>query len=320
MPRPSLATLKSLFAKSSNRCAFPKCTVNVVQGDTLLGHVCHIKGAKPESARYDAAQNDGERHSDTNLIILCPNHHSVIDDDAETYTVERLRRMKTEHEAHPTPLDSAATGAAASILAGAIISSTGQSGGITSGTVHVGTLNISNAPSSPITTEREAQAVEKLWAVIQKLKKVHSDIWLAESILTPDEIDGYFQTCDWPEIVRSVMHYSSLDWGMQQLISTGANDSDDCRLYVSDRLWGIFATIRALYGRLGVLYHISFKQGAYKDWRKDTGFATHVNALLGEALYEQAKETPLHGLEIILGRAEAEFLREARALTLPPPP
>jgi hypothetical protein len=221
--------------------------------------------------------------------------------------------MKAEHESHAAPLDSAMTRAAATILAGAIVSSTGQTGGITSGAVHVGTLNISNAPSSPITTERESQAVEKLWTIIQKLKKVHSDIWLAESILAPNEIEGYFQSCDWPATLRSVTHYSSFDWGMQQLKDAGANDCDDCRLYVSDRLWGIFATIRALYGRLGVLYNMSFKDGAYKDWRKDTGFATHAKALLGEALYEQARATPLHGLEIILGRAEAEFLREARA-------
>jgi hypothetical protein len=313
---PSLSTIKALFAKSSNRCAFPKCTVNVVQDGMLLGHVCHIKGAKPGSARYDAIQIDDERHSDSNLIILCPNHHSVIDDDAESYTVERLRRMKAEHEAHAAPLDSTTTGAAAAILASAIVSPTGQTGGITSGTFHVGTLNISNEPSSPITTEREVQSVEKLWSIIQKLKKVHGDIWLVESVLTSDEIGGYFRTCDWPATLRSVMHYSSLDWGMQQLTSAGADNSDDCRLYVSDRLWGIYATIRALYGRLGFLYHLSFKKSEYTDWRKDKGFATHAKALLGEALYEQAKATPMHGLEVILGRAEAEFLREARAARL----
>ncbi len=310
---PSLSTIKALFAKSSNRCAFPKCTVNIVQDGTLLSHICHIKGANPGSARYDAAQHDIERHSDANLIILCPNHHSVIDDDYETYTVARLRRMKMEHEAHAEPLDSAVTGAAATILGGVFVSSKGQTGGITSGTVHVGTLNISNAPSSPVTTEREAQAVETLWTIIQRLKNAHNDIWLAESILTPDEIGRYFQTCEWPPSLRSVMHYSSFDWGMQQLTRAGANDSEDCRLYVSDRLWGIYATIRTFYGRLGVLYHMSFERGAYKNWREDDIFGTQAKAVLGEALYEQAKATPFHGLELILGRAEAEFLREARA-------
>lgn len=313
---PSLPSIKALFAKSSNRCAFPKCTVNIVQDGVLLGHVCHIKGAKPGSARYDMLQSDGERHSDGNLIILCPNHHSVVDDDAETYTAERLSGMKTRHEALSEPLDSAVTGAAATILAAAIVSSTGQMGGITSGTVHVGTLNISNAPSLPITTQKEAQAVEKLWSIIQKLKKAYSDVWLSESILTPDEIAGYFQNCDWPANMRSVTHYSSLEWGFQQLASTGADDADDCRLYVSDRLWGVYGTIRAFYGRIGVLYHMSFEEGVYKDWREDNVFATHAKALLGEGLYELAKATPFHGLEIILGRAEAEFLREARATRL----
>ena len=114
--------------------------------------------------------------------------------------------------------------------------------------------------------------------------------------------------------MTTVNYYQSFDYVMRQIKKSGSNDCDSCRLYVSDRLWGIFATIRALYGRLGVLYNMSFERGAYLDWRKDNGFAQHAIALLGKPLYDQAKDTPLHGLEIVLGRADAEFLREARLM------
>ena len=233
---PTQPTLKGLFAKSSNRCAFPKCTVNLVQGDTLLGRVCHIKGSKPGSARYDPSQDDADRHSDGNLIILCPNHHAVIDDDDETYTVERLLRMKAQHEARASALDDATAIAAIKILARNSVSSSGQVGGITSGTMTVGTLNYSNAPANSLALEKETQAIEKLWAIIGKMREVHGDIWLAESILKPDEIDKYFQTHNWPSSIRTVTHYSSFDWEMEQLKRAGANDSDECRLYVSDQL------------------------------------------------------------------------------------
>jgi hypothetical protein len=39
-----------------------------------------------------------ERHAFDNLLILCPIHHDVVDSDVESYTVERLARMKAEHE------------------------------------------------------------------------------------------------------------------------------------------------------------------------------------------------------------------------------
>lgn len=285
-----------------------------MQGDTLLGQVCHIRGAKPGSPRHDYTQSDADRHSYSNLILLCPNHHSVIDDDEETYSVDRVERMKAIHETHATQVGNTATENAAMIIVGSLISSTGQSGGITASAVSIGTLNMSNAATTAITSERELLAVEKLWNIIQALKNHHGDLWLAETLLTTEELEQCFQTCHWPGSMKSIMHYSSEDWSSQQLTESGANDCDSCRLYVSDRLWAIFFTIRALYGRLGILYTMGFRDGAYKDWRKDAVFAAHANALLGESLFEQARNADSYGLETALGRAEAEFLREARAM------
>lgn len=47
-------------------------------------------------------QTEEQRHSYENLLLLCPIHHQVIDDDPVAYTVERLQQMKSIHEsAHP---------------------------------------------------------------------------------------------------------------------------------------------------------------------------------------------------------------------------
>lgn len=101
---PSLPTKKRLFALSSNRCAFPRCTATLVDGDTVVGKICHIKGARPGSARYDRDQSAVERHGFDNLMLMCGRHHDVIDDDEEAYSVERLLKMKADHEGRATPI------------------------------------------------------------------------------------------------------------------------------------------------------------------------------------------------------------------------
>ena len=68
---PSLPTKKRLFALSSNRCAFPRCTQTLVDGDTVVWKICHIKGARAGSARYDRDQSAAERHGFDNLMLMC---------------------------------------------------------------------------------------------------------------------------------------------------------------------------------------------------------------------------------------------------------
>ncbi len=64
----------------------------------MLGEMCHIRAASAGGPRYDRAQVDSKRRESDNLIILCPTHHSLVDQDPTTYTAEALRQMKVEHE------------------------------------------------------------------------------------------------------------------------------------------------------------------------------------------------------------------------------
>jgi hypothetical protein len=96
---PTAATVKRLCTVSGNECAFPNCPNPLVEGETLTGEVCHIIGKKPGAARYDPDQSDEERHSFDNLVLMCPIHHKVIDDDPDSYSVSRLTDIKQAHEA-----------------------------------------------------------------------------------------------------------------------------------------------------------------------------------------------------------------------------
>lgn len=98
---PRQKTIKRLFAVSGNKCYFPNCNTSLVDKigiGTLTGEICHIKGKKPGSSRYDLNQSDEERHGFGNLVLMCSLHHKIIDDDSDSYTVSRLKEIKVEHE------------------------------------------------------------------------------------------------------------------------------------------------------------------------------------------------------------------------------
>lgn len=104
MSSPSQITIKRLFALSGNICAFRKCTQTLIdeRSGSVLAEICHIKGKRPNSPRYDVSQNDEERDAFENLILMCPIHHKIIDDDEISYTVERLQQIKSNYESRPT--------------------------------------------------------------------------------------------------------------------------------------------------------------------------------------------------------------------------
>jgi hypothetical protein len=67
---------------------------------------------------------------------LCANHHKVVDDDEESYTVERLRAMKSAHESRTVAmLDSPEIEAVAQQLIVQAVTTFGQSGGLTAHTI-----------------------------------------------------------------------------------------------------------------------------------------------------------------------------------------
>lgn len=137
--RPGEKALKTLFALSGNRCAFPGCPVQLVQGSTLIGKVCHIKAAHVGGPRYDAKQSPAARHGYGNLILLCGNHHTLVDDDEKTYTAERLQEMKAKHEGRVERMDSSDVERAVHLVLDESVHSVNQTGGITARNV---TINV----------------------------------------------------------------------------------------------------------------------------------------------------------------------------------
>ena len=89
---------KELCAKSGNRCAFPGCPNNLYSSEVSVGEICHIEGLNPGAARYNPVLSKEEVNGIDNLILLCPLHHNMIDQNPEYYTVDLLKKMKRQHE------------------------------------------------------------------------------------------------------------------------------------------------------------------------------------------------------------------------------
>jgi hypothetical protein len=103
----------------------------------LVGEVCHVKAASPAGPRFDPQQSAAERHGYQNLILMCAKHHIVIDDDEESYTVERLLKMKATHESIATTVADDVSATAARRLIEQPVVSVNQSGGINAQAVYI---------------------------------------------------------------------------------------------------------------------------------------------------------------------------------------
>jgi hypothetical protein len=92
-------TIRRLFGVSGNLCAFPGCASPLIEpSGTITGQICHIRARSTGGARYDLKQPERSREFFGNLILLCSQHHKVVDTEPQIYTVELLEEMKANHE------------------------------------------------------------------------------------------------------------------------------------------------------------------------------------------------------------------------------
>lgn len=88
--------LKKLYGLAAGRCSI--CKVNVFDNNVHIGEMAHIIAKKVKGAR-GKVNLSGDRNGYDNLILLCANHHTEVDQNPDFYVVEKLHRIKAEHEA-----------------------------------------------------------------------------------------------------------------------------------------------------------------------------------------------------------------------------
>lgn len=97
--------LKLLFSRSAGLCAFPGCTErcmkegNSLDEPVIFGKVAHIVAHSPSGPRGNSGLTSADRKKYANLILLCGNHHDIVDGQPATYPIETLKEWKSTLEA-----------------------------------------------------------------------------------------------------------------------------------------------------------------------------------------------------------------------------
>jgi len=96
------STVRRLDTLSGNECSNPNCKKKLIAEDgiSIVSKICHIAAASKEGPRFDNSMTDDDRRSFDNLILLCDEHHVIIDnkENEKKYPVTLLKNWKAKHE------------------------------------------------------------------------------------------------------------------------------------------------------------------------------------------------------------------------------
>ena len=99
--RISESDTKRLWGKAAGHCSFPACGLDClpfldVSFPTVIGEMAHVIA---QSTRGPRGAREVGNDTYSNLILLCPTHHTLVDKAPEgKYTQEMLSQWKAEHE------------------------------------------------------------------------------------------------------------------------------------------------------------------------------------------------------------------------------
>jgi hypothetical protein len=90
--------VRDLWGRAANRCSI--CHIDLAPSGRVstIGEMAHIVAKSPKKARGAETPPGGEIDAYGNLILLCPNDHTIIDDDPEGWPVDKLVEVKKAHE------------------------------------------------------------------------------------------------------------------------------------------------------------------------------------------------------------------------------
>ena len=95
--------LTILLIRAGGKCSFKDCNnrLSIKEKDgkvTNVSEIAHIRAEKEKGPRFDPQFDIKKIHDYENLILLCREHHKLVDDRTDIYSIEKLIEMKKEHE------------------------------------------------------------------------------------------------------------------------------------------------------------------------------------------------------------------------------
>ena len=71
---------------------------NNADPSAVIGQIAHIEAKSDAGPRANPLLSDQQRDAYSNLILLCPTHHTLVDARESTYSVDVVRSWKTDME------------------------------------------------------------------------------------------------------------------------------------------------------------------------------------------------------------------------------
>lgn len=97
---------KLVALSSGGICAFPGCGAKLVNTEadepTIVGELAHIVAEQRQGPRGREDFTEAERNKASNILLLCSEHHTLIDRNPLVFSVHVLRQIKKDHEARMT--------------------------------------------------------------------------------------------------------------------------------------------------------------------------------------------------------------------------
>lgn len=100
-PAPNALTKYLLCSRAAGRCQFCNKELFVdpfTLEDNNNSNLAHIVASSPDGPRGDSARSHMLSDKIENLMLMCLEHHHLIDQNEDIYTEEVLLQMKEEHE------------------------------------------------------------------------------------------------------------------------------------------------------------------------------------------------------------------------------
>ena len=93
-----------LWGKAAGRCQYEGCNESLfydalTKSEFNISYIAHIYADSPQGPRFDPVYSPKLKADISNLMLLCDKHHRLIDrQEVKAHCVERLQRMKSDHE------------------------------------------------------------------------------------------------------------------------------------------------------------------------------------------------------------------------------
>ena len=94
-----------LWARAAGRCQYEGCNRplwldDVTKCEFNASYIAHIIADRPEGPRGHRKLSPKLAADISNLMLLCDVHHRLVDkEDITSHPIDRLRKMKADHEA-----------------------------------------------------------------------------------------------------------------------------------------------------------------------------------------------------------------------------